>query len=202
MVSVAASLINLVVGLALLRAGRRHRSMVLEADGQHLITDVWTSVGVVIGVGAVAITGLQILDPVIALAVAANIVVTGGLLVRRAMGGLLDRALGDPERAAVDDALSEFAGESVRFLALRTRPAGRRAFVSLDVLVPGTWTVQQGHDIAERVEGRIRARVPYATVFTHLEPQEDPRSFDDTGLDRGADVETVTQPSNAGRRSA
>ena len=183
-VSAVASLINFAVGYLLLRTGRRERSIVLEADGKHLITDVWTSVGVIIGVAGVAITGWQRLDALVALAVAVNIVATGGGLLRRSVGGLMDRALGEPERRQIEEVLAGFFGSDVQFHALRTRQAGSRAFVSVHVLVPGAWTVQRGHDVVEEVESALRERLPYATVFTHLEPAEDPRSFDDTRLDR------------------
>jgi cation diffusion facilitator family transporter len=166
----------------LLRAGRRHRSLVLEADGRHLMTDVWTSAGVVVGVAAVAISGWERLDPIVALLVAANIVATGVSLLRGFAGGLMDRALPEDQLAAVDAVLARFAGGEVKFHALRTRQAGRRAFVSLHVLVPGEWSVQRGHDVAERVEGELRQAVAHATVFTHLEPLEDPRSFADAEL--------------------
>ena len=187
-VSVGASLINLIVGLMLLRAGRRERSIVLEADGKHLLTDVWTSVGVVIGVAAVAITGWEPLDALIALAVAVNIVLAGTGLVRRSVGGLMDQALDAPERAQIQEVLTRYEHDGVHFHALRTRQAGSRAFISVHVLVPGAWTVQRGHDIVEDVEEALRERLPYATVFTHLEPAEDPRSFDDTALDRATHV--------------
>lgn len=183
-VAVGASLINLVVGRILISAGREHKSIVLEADGRHLMTDVWTTAGVVIAVVAVVITGWGTLDPLIALAVAANIVVTGLRLMRRSTDGLLDRALGADELAKVHAVLREFDCDDVRFHALRTRRAGSRAFVSTHVLVPGDWSVQRGHDLAERVEQELRAALGNVTVFTHLEPLEDPASFADTGLDR------------------
>jgi len=184
-VSTGASLINLGVGLILLRAGREERSIILEADGRHLITDVWTSAGVIIGVAAVALTGWELLDPLIAIAVAINIVVTGGSLVWRSADGLMDRALDGDDRAQIDAVLKDFRDhEGIDFHALRTRQAGSRAFVSLHVLVPGAWTVQHGHDLIERVEDDLRARLPHATIFTHLEPVEDPKSFTDIDLDR------------------
>jgi cation diffusion facilitator family transporter len=183
-ISTAASVINLGVGYLLLTTGRRERSIVLEADGRHLLTDVWTSAGVLIGIVAVALTGWDRLDPLIALAVAANIVITGSGLVRRSVGGLMDRALDAPEQAKIAAALKRFESDDVRFHALRTRQAGRRAFVSLHVLVPGAWTVQHGHDVVEEVEAELRHQLPHATVFTHLEPAEDPRSFEDAALDR------------------
>ena len=187
-VSATASLINLGVGLLLVRTGRAHRSITLEADGKHLLTDVWTSFGVVIGVAAVAISGWERLDGIVALAVAANIVVTGMTLMRRSAAGLMDRALDPNVQREIVDVLSAFEREGVQFHALRTREAGQRAFVSTHVLVPGSWTVREGHDVAERVEAALRERLPHATVFTHVEPAEDPRSFEDTTLDRAPPV--------------
>lgn len=183
-VSAAASAINLGVGILLVRTGRAERSITLEADGRHLMTDVWTSVGVIAGVGAVALTGWERLDPLIALAVAANVVWTGITLMRRSAGGLMDRALGEEDQHRIRRALRPFELDGVRFHALRTRQAGRRAFISVHVLVPSVWTVQQGHDEVERVEAALRQLLPHTTVFTHLEPLEDPRSYDDTSLDR------------------
>ncbi len=183
-VSAAASVVNLAVGLTLVGAGRRHRSITVEADGRHLLTDVWTSVGVIVGVAVVALTGWERLDPLIALAVAANIVFTGTTLVRRSSGGLMDRALPAAERSGLERALQPYRSQGVVFHALRNRQAGRRSFVSMHVLVPGSWTVQQGHELLERVEADVRAAVPHSTVFTHIEPVEEASSFDDTTLDR------------------
>ena len=183
-VSATASAINLAVALLLLRAARAHRSITLEADGRHLLADVWTSAGVIAGVGAVAVTGWERLDPVIALLVAVNILVTGSRLVSRSIGGLMDKTLGEPELQVIRQVLEPFESEGIRFHALRTRQAGRRAFISTHVLVPQAWTVQEGHDEVERVETALRGRLPYATVFTHLEPLEDPLSYADTHLDR------------------
>jgi cation diffusion facilitator family transporter len=183
-VSAAASAINLAVGMLLVRTGRAQRSITLEADGRHLMTDVWTSAGVIAGVAAVALTGWERLDPIIALAVAANIVWTGVGLMRRSIGGLMDRALSDEEQQHIRLALRPFELQGLRFHALRTRQAGRRAFVSVHVLVPRAWSVQRGHDELERVEQALRDQLPYATVFTHLEPLDDPRSYDDISLDR------------------
>jgi cation diffusion facilitator family transporter len=183
-VVVSASLINLAVGLLLVRAGRTHRSITVEADGKHLLTDVWTSAGVVVGVTLVAITGWERLDPIVALAVAANIIVTGVRLVRSSAGGLMDQALEQAAQDDIEQVLAAFRARGAQFHAIRTRRAGRRAFISMHVLVPGDWTVRRGHDLAEEVEAALRVRVPQATVFTHVEPVEDPRSFEDTGLDR------------------
>ncbi len=186
-VSMAASLVNLIVGQYLISTGREETSMTLEADGRHLMTDVWTSVGVIVGVALVYVTGFERLDPIIALLVAANIVRTGVSLVRGSMSGLMDRALPDDELEAVTRILDGHAGETIQFHALRTRRAGRRAFVSVHVLVPGGWSVQQGHDFAEGIEEELRDVFDQVTVFTHLEPVEDPVSFEDTDLDRSTD---------------
>ncbi len=183
-VAVLATAINLAMSRLLIATGREHDSLTLEADGRHLRTDVWTSVGVVGGVIAVVVTGVEALDPIIALVVAANIVATGVSLLRRSTGGLMDRALTADEIALVESVLGRHRCETVEFHALRTRRAARRAFVSVHVLVPGSWSVQEGHDLIERIEHEIRAVLPLATVFTHLEPLEDPVSFADRGLDR------------------
>jgi cation diffusion facilitator family transporter len=185
-VSVAASLVNLGVALVLLRAGRRHHSIALEADGHHLMTDVWTSAGVLAGIAGVWLTGWLRLDPLVAIGVALNIVWTGVRLVRRSSLGLLDTALAPAERRALDEVLSRHARDHVQFHAVRTRQAGARRFVSMHVLVPGAWTVARGHALLEEIERDVRAAVPNATVETHLEPIEEPVSFEDQELDRAA----------------
>lgn len=183
-VSVLASAVNLGVALVLLRAGRTHASISLEANARHLLTDVWTSAGVLAGVGAVALTGWHILDPVVALAVAANIVRTGVGIMRRSLSGLMDAALPEAEQQAIRRVLQDHLGDGVQFHALRTRQSASRRFVSVHVLVPGAWTVQKGHELLEEIEGQIRTAVPNVTVTTHLEPLEDPCSWDDLSLDR------------------
>ncbi|HKU84957.1 MAG TPA: cation diffusion facilitator family transporter [Casimicrobiaceae bacterium] len=183
-VSVVATAINFAVARVLLRAGVRYHSIALEADGRHLMTDVWTSVGVVVGVGAVAMTGLPWLDPVIALAVALNIVVTGYVLVRRSAHGLMDAALPDADQATIRAILDGYRDAGIDYHALRTRQAGARRFIELHLLVPGAWTVQHGHDVMERIEAQLREQIPNATMSIHLEPIEDSASWDDIALDR------------------
>ncbi|HET8541791.1 MAG TPA: cation diffusion facilitator family transporter [Anaeromyxobacter sp.] len=183
-VSVAASLVNLAVARVLLAAARRHHSIALEADARHLLTDVWTSAGVVVAVIAVALTGWQLLDPLIAIAVAAQIVWSGVKLVRRSMLGLLDPVLALEELEAVHRVLGRHASPDVQFHAVRTRQAGARRFVSMHVLVPGAWTVSRGHALCEALELEVAREIPNATVFTHLEAVEDPTSFQDQDLDR------------------
>jgi cation diffusion facilitator family transporter len=185
-ITVIASLINLGVARVLIRAGRSNDSIALEADAQHLMTDVWTSAGVVVGVGLSAATGWYILDPLIALAVAGNIVRMGIVLLRRSMLGLLDTALPAPERDRIAEVLEAHRGDGIQYHAVRTRQAGSLRFISLHVLVPGDWSVQRGHDLLEQIEDELREAVPNSTVFTHLEPIEDPVSWQDERLDRGS----------------
>jgi len=172
------------VALSLMRAGRRLRSITLEADARHLLTDVWTSVGVVVGIVLVGLTGWLVLDPLIALLVAANIISTGVRLLRDTGQGLLDRALPAEDQAKIQKVLSRYEERDIRFHALRTRAAGPRRFVSMHVLVPGGWTVKRGHDLAEEIENDIARDLPQSTFFTHVEPAEDPSSFADQDLDR------------------
>jgi cation diffusion facilitator family transporter len=183
-VSALASVVNLVVALLLLRVGRRRNSITLEANAHHLLTDVWTSVGVLAGVGAVALTGWQRLDPVVALLVAANIVWTGVNIVRRSIAGLMDTALPAEDLALVKNVLAGYENSAIQFHALWSRQAGARKFVSFHVLVPGDWTVQRGHELLERIEADVRRAMPDASVFTHLESLEDPASWEDVVLDR------------------
>ena len=185
LVSVAASLINLYAARELLKAGRAYNSITLEADAKHLMTDVWTSVGVIIGVGLVWISGWLWLDPVLALLVAANIVWTGWQLLQRSASGLMDEAIPKEQIEAVEAVLEQYRQQGLNFHALRTRRAGRQAFITLHVLVPGDWTVQCGHDRLEQIETDIRVVVPFCHLTTHLEPIEDPASLADQMLDRG-----------------
>ncbi len=177
-ISVVASLINGAVALVLLRAGRANRSITLEADGKHLLTDVWTSAGVVVGVLLVALTGWLRLDPIVALLVGLNIVRTGWHLISTSVGGLLDKAVDAETQAAVDGVLAGFACAEVRFHAVRTREAGHRSFLSLHMLVPGDWTVQRGHDLVEELEQALHEAIEYLDVSLHVEPLEDPRSYE------------------------
>jgi len=183
-ISVAASLINLGVALVIRRAARLYNSITLSADASHLLTDVWTSVGVVVGVGAVALTGWQWLDPIVALLVAVNIVWSGIQILRSSVLGLMDTALPAAELAIVRGVLDAHSSHGLQYHALRTRQSGSRRFVSVHVLVPGHWTVQRGHHLLERIESDLRHALPNLTVFTHLESLNDPASWADTTLDR------------------
>jgi cation diffusion facilitator family transporter len=187
-VTLVAAAINGGVALVILRAGRRLRSITLRADAQHLLTDVWTSIGVVLGVLTAQLTGWLVLDPLIALLVAANILWTGARLLRDTAQGLLDHALPPEDRKAISKALSRYEKEGIRFHALRTRASGPRRFISMHVLVPGDWTVQKGHDLSEQIEKDLaEALQGNSTFFIHIEPSEDPASFADQTLDRRID---------------
>lgn len=188
LVSVVASLINLVAARELLKAGREFNSITLEADAKHLMTDVWTSVGVIIGVGLVWVSGWLWLDPLIALLVALNIVWTGWQLLHRSASGLMDEALPGEQLQEIELVLAKYRKQGLDFHALRTRQAGRQAFITLHVLVPGEWSVQRGHDVVEQIEAGIRAVVPFSNLTTHLEPIEDPLSLVDEALERNEET--------------
>ncbi|MDP1872342.1 MAG: cation diffusion facilitator family transporter [Gallionella sp.] len=184
LVSVLASVINFATARILLAVGKKRNSITLEADAHHLMTDVWTSVGVIAGVGMVWLTDQPWLDPVIALLVALNIIWTGWHLIQRSAAGLMDTSLPLESRQKIETVLAGYRNQGLDFHALRTRQAGRRTFVTLHVLVPGHWTVKQGHDWAERIERDICKVLHQAHITTHLEPLDDPVSMFDQELDR------------------
>lgn len=185
-ISTAASLINFGVARVLLNEGRKRNSITLEADAQHLMTDVWTSVGVIGGVAIAGFTGWSVLDPVLAILVALNIVWTSFRLLRRSVMGLMDAALPENELALIEQVMAGYRQKGLSFHALRTRQAAARRFVSVHLLVPGIWTVHDAHHIAEDFETDIRTALGgVVTVFTHIEPVEDELSMEDIYLDRG-----------------
>lgn len=182
--SLVAAAINLGTALVLQRAAKRHQSIALEADAHHLLTDVWTSIGVVVGVGATVLTGWLALDPLIAIAVAVHIAVTGSKVMRRSLLGLMDRALPEPDLERIRAILEPYRGRGMNYHALRTRRAGRLRLVELHLLVPGEMSVREGHGVADEIEDQIRAALPGTAVLTHLEPIEDPASYRDQELFR------------------
>jgi len=184
-VSFVASTINFIVARILMNQGRKRISITLEADAQHLMTDVWTSAGVIIGVAIAGFTGWTILDPVVAIAVAINIVWTGFHLVRRSVAGLMDAALPTKEKNTIEKVMKKYREKGMNFHALRTRQAAARRFISVHILVPGNWTVHDAHHVAEDFESNVREVLGGpVTVFTHLEPVEDELSMQDISLDR------------------
>jgi len=185
LISVGASLINFGVARVLLVAGRKNNSITLQADGKHLMTDVWTSGGVLIGIALVKITGWLLLDSLVALAVAANIVWTGYRLMHSSALGLLDTAIPQQERDQLKTHLEKYRLQDIQYHSLLTRQSGQRKFIAVHILVPGSWSVKQGHDALEVIERDIRNLFQGpVTVFTHLEPIEDPLSMDDIGIER------------------
>jgi len=184
-ISLVATAINLIVGLILVRVGKNHHSIVLEADGRHLLTDVWTSAGVVLGIFVVGLTGWLVLDPIIAILVALNIIWTGFQLIRRSALGLMDTAVPTEVQANIVRILDEYVSKKgIDYHALRTRQSGARKFISVHILVPDEWTVQKGHRLTDEIERKICDAIPHSVVFTHLEPLEDPSSFSDVELFR------------------
>jgi len=183
-IALAASLINLAVGQIMLRTGKKYDSITLEADGHHLMSDVWTSAGVVAGVAAASFTGIERLDPIIAMAVGLKIGWEGIKIFRRSVGGLMDKPIPPEEREQVEMILNSHSAEDLRWHALRSRQSGGRRFISVHILVPGSWTVQQAHNLSEELEGEVAEKINRATLFTHFEPQGDPRAEGDWALDR------------------
>jgi cation diffusion facilitator family transporter len=181
-VSVIASLANLSVALLLKKAGKQYNSISLTANSHHLMTDVWTSGGVLIGVGAVALTGWQILDPIIAILVAINIIWTGFGIIRSSISGLMDSSIPEEDIEKIQEILQNINERDVQFHALRTRQSGSLKIISLHVLVPGIWTVNRGHKFITRLENEIKTSLPGSEVFTHLESLTDPASMDDNPM--------------------
>ena len=183
-ISAGASVLNLIVGRILIREGRTHRSITLEADGHHLMTDVYTSAGVIVAVLAVSVTGWYILDPVIALLVAANILWTGFKVVRQSTTGLMDAAVSTEDLDKITGVLEGYKeSHKIDYHALRTRQSGTRAFVTVHILVPDEWTVQRGHELTEQIVSNIHTAVPGSNVLTHMEPLDDPLSMEDIELE-------------------
>lgn len=185
LISTVSSIINLAVAVSLLKVGNKFKSITLIADGHHLMTDVWTSVGVIVGVGLVWITDIQIIDPLIALLVAGNIIRTGYMIMRQSMMGLLDSSLPDSEMRQIKMILQKYSDSNgISFHGLRSRQSATRKFMSVHILVPGSWSVQKGHDLLEMIEEDLSSQLPGITPFTHMEPIEDPKSQYDISLDR------------------
>ena len=185
LIALSASLINLAVSIILIRNGRKHNSITLEADGKHLRTDVMTSAGVLLGIALVKLTGWMMLDAIVAFGVALNIVWTGFQLMRKSAMGLLDTALPQDEIQRITDVLDGYGQNDLKFHSLLTRQSGQRKFISVQLQMPGKWNLHQGHTLAEKVEKDIRMLFPGSptTVFTHIEPVEDPESMLDIGVD-------------------
>lgn len=174
-IALLASLLNLSTATTLFKAGKKYHSISLEADAHHLMTDVWTSVGVLLAVGAIALTGWYILDPIIAIILALNILWTGWRLLQRSVAGLMDAALPSHEVEQIRTILDTYvAQQGISYQALKTRQAGARKFVSVHILVSGQWSVQQAHDLLDKIETEIETKLFGCQVLSHLEPIEAP----------------------------
>lgn len=183
-ISIIASVINYVVSKKLLRVGKKYHSITLEADGHHLMTDVITSIGVIVAVFLVAVTGWQMLDPIVAILVAFNIINTGSNLIKRSILGLLDTSIPKEELDIINNILKRYERKGLRFHGLRTRQSAQRRFVDFHVLTSGDWSVRKGNDVLEDIEKEIRGSIKKVTISTHLEPVEDPRSHEDISIER------------------
>lgn len=181
-ISVVASVLNGAVALLLIRAGRRHHSIALKADGKHLMTDVWTSAGVLAGIVLVWLTGWDWLDPVIAIAVGVNILFAGYALVQESTAGLMDVSLPEEDNERLRAILSSRAGAEVGFHLMRTRVSGTRQFMEFHLLVPDEWNIKQGHDFLEDLSDEIVSEFPRMTVTGHIEPINDARSYSHADL--------------------
>lgn len=184
LISLVAAGLNLATSIVLARAGKEYDSATLQADARHLMTDVWTTGGVLLAVVAVAVTGWNPLDPIIAMLVALHILRSGFLLMRNSAYGLMDTALPEGEQEKIVEILEQHLGDGVLYHALRTRQSGAQRFISVHIQVPGAWSVQRGHSLLEEIEADIRDAFPRVSVFTHLEPVEDPVSWQDIPLNR------------------
>jgi cation diffusion facilitator family transporter len=183
-ISVGASLINLAVSMVLMRASKRYNSITLEADAKHLMTDVWTTAGVLVGIALVWLTGWLRLDPIIAILVAVNILFTGYRLLVRSGRGLLDVAIPQEELSSVKTILDSYKEQGVSYHALRSRQAAARKFMVVHLLVPGNWSVRKSHSLAEQFENQVIETIANANIVTHIEPIEDPLSLKDASIDR------------------
>lgn len=183
-ISIAASIANYITAQKLLKIGKKHHSITLEADGHHLMTDVITTAGVIMAVFFVAITGFQILDPIVAILVAINIIFTGSSLIKRSILGLLDTSISREQLEIINNIFKKYERKGLKFHGLRTRQSAQRKFVEFHVLSPGIWTVKKGHDLLEDIEKDIRDLIKNVTITTHLEPVEDPRSLKDISIER------------------
>lgn len=188
LISVAASGINLFTAMVLLGAGRRYNSITLEADAKHLLTDVWTTAGVLAGLLVVNLTGWIVLDPVIAILVAVNIIFTGIKLIKRSVSGLMDEALPGEELSVLKEILDRYGNSGISYHSLYTRKAASKRFVSLHLVMPGEWQIEKGHEVTKSIESEIAGIFPGSDVFVHVEPANDPEAFDDYLESHGEEV--------------
>ncbi len=184
LLSVIATVVNLVTARILLYYGKKHNSITLEADSQHLMTDVWTTVGIIAGIFLVKLTNWQILDPLMAIVVAISILYTGAKLIIRSTDGLMDTKLTEKELIRIKQLLDLFIEQDINYHALYTRQASSKRFISFHLLVPGDYTVYKAHELTKEIENELTKEFAYSDIFIHLEPINDPDAFDDFLIDK------------------
>lgn len=184
MLSIFATLINFVTARILLYFSRKHNSITLEADSHHLMADVWTTVGIIVGMFLVKLTNLQVLDPIMAILVAISIIYTGTKLVIRSTDGLMDTQISEKDLIEIRQILDTYKSrENIEYHALYTRQSSSKKFISFHLLFPGDMSVYQAHDMTKKIEKDIKEKFSYSDVFIHLEPINDPEAFDDGLID-------------------
>lgn len=178
-ISIIASTINLGVGVLLIKMGKRVNSIILEADGKHLLTDVWTTVGVLVGLVVVQLTDFYILDPIIGLLVALNIIYTGVKLIRDSISGFMDTAASEQDEELIKKIINSICKEPIQFHSLYTRQSASKIFITFHLLVPDDWSIAHSHTLTLELENQIKNKFSGSEVFIHLEPLSSPESYDD-----------------------
>lgn len=179
LLSVGATLVNLITARILLHYSKKYNSITIEADAHHLMTDVWTTVGIILGIFLVKLTGWQLLDPIMAILVALSIVYTGIKLVFRSMDGLMDSRVSEKDMILIREVLNAYKSDEIDYHALYTRRASAKQFITFHLLFPGEYTVHQAHEVTKKVEADLKLKLPLADIFIHVEPLNDPDAFDD-----------------------
>ena len=178
LISAAATLINFLVGKKLISVGKKYQSITLEADGRHLLTDVWTSAGVIAAVFLVDKTKILVLDPLVAIFVALNILLTGANLIRRSLSGFMDEALDKNDLLKVDKIFQKYQKKGLVFHAIKSRQSGQKKFLSFHALFPKSYSIKKAHDLVDKIEKELKRKVLNLQIESHMEPKDDKRSFE------------------------
>jgi len=178
LISSAATLINFLVGKKLISVGQKYQSITLEADGHHLLTDVWTSAGVITAIFLVDKTKILILDPLVAILVALNILLTGSNLIRRSLSGFMDEALDKNDLSKIDKIFQKYQKKGLIFHAIKSRQSGQKKFLSFHALFPKSYSIKKAHDLVDKIEKELKRKVFNLQIESHLEPKNDKKSFE------------------------